>query len=64
MVRRFVEALFITHTEAKLNTFGHLLPRDDANQGNDQPTDRTLLEVQMADRGEWYRNIVFPYYQS
>ena len=64
VVRRFVEALFITHTESKLNTFGHLLAHDDDGHENDPPTDRTLPEVQMADRGEWCRNIVFSYYQG
>ena len=64
VVRRFVEALFVTHTEAKLNTFGHLLSRDDDAHGDGIPTDRSLPEVQMADRGEWCRHIVFPYYQG
>jgi len=54
-VRRFVEALFITHTEAKLNRFGRLLHEDEDNNDNIHPIS---LEARIFDRGEWCRNIV------
>jgi hypothetical protein len=52
-VRRFVEALFITHTEAKLNTDGHLdkllfpddamINQDDSYQQQDDPWCKNLI---------------------
>ncbi|CAF1444491.1 unnamed protein product [Adineta steineri] len=56
-VRRFIEALFITHTEAKLNTFGRLCDEnDDNNNKNNAMNHNTILG-----RGEWCRGIVFPH---
>ena len=52
MVRRFIESLFITHTEAKLNTSGRLLRED--NDSEDDHID--------ANRGLWCRNIVYQQY--
>ncbi|CAF1512731.1 unnamed protein product, partial [Didymodactylos carnosus] len=58
-VRRFVESLFITHTEAKLNTFGQLLHEDDDNNDDtDDNIDRMSSEAIIADRGEWCRNVI------
>ena len=59
-LRRFVEALFITHTEARLNTSGQIL-RDQSNDDelNDgDNTDRVSTETRSQDRGEWCRNLV------
>jgi hypothetical protein len=50
MVRRFVEALFITHTETKLNTFGRLLHISEEPYEDDE---------QFLARGVWCRNVVF-----
>ena len=59
--RRFVESLFITHTEAKLNTLGRLL--DEGNDGDDDDSNRNILamstEARIRDRGEWCRNMIF-----
>ena len=57
-VRRFVEALFITHAETKLNTSGQLLHEEhddtDDNSGNVYPMS---AEGRIRDRGEWCRTI-------
>ena len=50
VVRRFVEALFITHTETKLNTFGRLLHISEDPYEDDE---------QFLARGVWCRNVVF-----
>lgn len=67
VVRRFIESLFITHTEAKLNTSGQLLRADDEtttnNDQDNETIDRTSSEPLLKDRGEWCRNIVFRHYQ-
>ena len=59
-LRRFVEALFITHTEARLNTSGQILRDqsndDEVNDGDN--TDRVSTETRSQDRGEWCRNLV------
>lgn len=59
-LRRFVEALFITHTEAKLNTSGQILRNqtneDEVNDGN--MIDLRSNEAQTQDRGIWCRNLV------
>jgi hypothetical protein len=59
-LRRFVEALFITHTEARLNTSGQILrdqSNDDEVNDGDNP-DRVSTEARTQDRGEWCRNLV------
>ena len=58
-VRRFVETLFITHTEAKLNTCGRLLQEDDDDDNNDNNTPVMLSNGYLIDRGEWCRNIAY-----
>jgi hypothetical protein len=65
MVRRFVEALFITHTETKLNTSGQLLNQnnndDDANNNNNNNhgnINSISSEAQIKDRQEWCRDLV------
>lgn len=71
-VRRFVEALFITHAETKLNTSGRLLHLDDADDDSytaenhkDNPNDDSILrEKQVLDREEWCLNLVFPHQRS
>jgi hypothetical protein len=50
VVRRFVEALFITHTATKLNTFGRLLHISEEPYEDDE---------QYLNRGAWCRNVVF-----
>ena len=59
-LRRFVEALFITHTEAKLNTSGQILRdqtnEDEVNDGN--VVDLRPQETHTQDRGIWCRNLV------
>lgn len=76
-VRRFVEALFITHAETKLNTSGRLLHlNDEPNQNMEsnssssgQTTTTTTitypmsLEMQAFDREEWCRDLFFPHHQ-
>ena len=62
-VRKFVETLFITHTEAKLNTSGHLLHMKDDNNGHDDADTENSkhpmsYEAQRLDRGEWCRNLL------
>lgn len=53
-VRRFVEALFITHCQTNLNTSGHLIPFEQNN--NDTVSASQTLSVEEAkrfERGEW-----------
>ncbi|CAF1297292.1 unnamed protein product, partial [Adineta steineri] len=60
IVRRFVESLFITHTETRLNTAGRLLRNDDDNENeNEYPLS---IEAQIRNRGDWCRNIVLHHY--
>jgi hypothetical protein len=60
-VRRFVEALFITHTETKLNTSGRLLHCQNEDETTIYPVS---MEARVIDRDEWCRNLVFPHHQS
>ena len=67
-VRRFVEALFITHGETKLNTSGrllHLIDQDDQynnSSANSCPITYPMsLEAQAFDREEWCRDLTFPH---
>jgi hypothetical protein len=60
-VRKFVESLFITHAETKLNTFGQLLQNNEETD-DDNNSDRCTISPEariINDRGEWCRNIVF-----
>ena len=62
-VRRFVESLFITHTETKLNTLGRLLHQDDDNNDNNNDNNVNFHGMSpeariIIDRGEWCRNVI------
>ncbi|CAF4870689.1 unnamed protein product, partial [Rotaria socialis] len=48
-LRRFVEALFITHAETKLNTIGHL---------DQLSTSRNTDQIASIDCNEWCRNLI------
>ncbi len=54
-LQRIVESLFITHTEAKLNTIGHL----DGRIINDNLNPYGMTENRIIiDRGNWCTNLV------
>ncbi|CAF4128179.1 unnamed protein product [Adineta steineri] len=62
VVRRFIEALFITHTEAKLNTFGRLCHDNDDDDNNNNNNEKNYVNSNtILGRGYWCRNIVFPH---
>jgi hypothetical protein len=62
IVRKFVEALFITHTETNLNTVGRLFDDRDASDDSDPLNNSPLsIEEQLQDRGDWCRNVVVQY---
>jgi len=75
-VRRFVESLFITHTEAKLNTSGRLVPRvydsDEIDRMNIRydlakgcsPTSQIVIDIQLEDREEWCLDLIFPHHRK
>lgn len=72
-VRRFVEALFITHAETNLNTSGRLvIPVNDDSNRKDDPfaiattltTPSLLLELQLLDREEWCLDLIFPHHRT
>jgi len=50
-VRQFIEALFITHAETKLNTSGRLLHQNDGD-------DSISSQARVMDRGVWCRNLI------
>lgn len=56
VVRKLVEALLITHTEAKLNTASRLL----RTEGNDENQE----DAQLVSRGEWCRNVAVHHYDG
>jgi hypothetical protein len=60
-VRRFVESLFITHTEAKLNTSGHLLQQQDESNTSNYVHPMSY-EAKIIDRGNWCHNLVFRHF--
>lgn len=77
-VRRFVEALFITHTQPKLNTSGRLVT-DLLNSHTDNrdridipyhlaegcsPTSNIAIEIQQMDRDEWCLDLIFPHHRE
>lgn len=74
-VRRFIETLFITHTEAKLNTSGRLVT-DLNNDDRDRidipyhlaegcsPTSDIAIEIQLMDRDEWCLDLIFPHHRQ
>lgn len=47
-LRRFIEALFITHTETKLNMIGRLTHR------------YPYMNYDMKNRGQWCSNLIRP----
>lgn len=47
MVRRFIEALFITHTQTKLNSLGHLDQLDRSNE-----------EMKSDENKEWCQHLI------
>ena len=57
IVRRFVESLFITHTETKLNTSGRLLHVCTDNDNN-QNSHSIPPGAHIQDRGVWCRNMI------
>ena len=68
-VRRFVEALFIIHTETKLNTSGRLVGalNNDSDQQNDlyniaasSPMLPLSIDAQILDREEWCLDLMSP----
>lgn len=76
-VRRFVEALFIIHTESKLNTSGRLVisPLNNNNNYNNSQNNLSIiaassiasqlsLELQLLDREEWCLDLIFPHHRS
>ena len=73
-VRRFVESLFITHTEAKLNTSGRLVESFTENDAvrTDIPYDLAIgcspksdiaIEIELMDREEWCMDLIFPHHR-
>ncbi|CAF1297606.1 unnamed protein product [Adineta steineri] len=62
IVRRFVESLFITHTETRLNTAGRLLHNDDDDDDDNENEYPLSIEAQIRNRGAWCRNIVLRHY--
>ncbi len=55
IVRKFVESLFITHTEANLNTSGRLLSSENNNNNNNNDNNDD-------ERGQWCRNVSVYHY--
>ncbi len=54
IVRKFVESLFITHTEPNLNTSGRILHSNNNNNNNNNNDNND-------DRGQWCRNLIVPH---
>ena len=59
-VRQFVESLFITHAETRLNTSGRLVCDDDTNNNNNVNIHHIHMnrEAWIIDRGEWCRDVI------